>query len=752
MAPIIQLSPEMSAAQNILAGGNPLAGLVPDSSELAINPTPPYQGPVPVAGGPASMPAPISPALSGQPSMAPEEPKIGVSEGFGQQMARIADSLTKSNPQVLNQPGGWARSLVGAAQSALSGLGDASDKPGGGALRGISETLANRNNRLEAQKQQQFNNQRQLNTEQREKDRNDALIAHTNLENYHTQVLLHNALEDQESKEHNVDQGKKDYQAFTSGDVPAATIKEKVSSDEVNKLMQEGHVNGHEYTAFPVDRREVGKDPKTGQSQFETLYNVTEIPASFTFDKAKAAEVNKYAPTGEDLQEGQQMKGSEALHLLQRARSNEVAQAALEQFQQKNELEKMSFEDVKDRHDQYARVNAIQPEFGAAMAKSNGDVIKATQAMLRAHPDQQQAVMGVLGNGNAAEGLKMYEQAYDKQQTRAMEWAKQNGPAIKSTGTPLSPDMEAKLATMTESQKNAINSAPEDSRGALMAIAFGPGSLDFHNIFPVRLTKGAPGMNAQQAIGIIKQLNPNWDEQQYRATQTAYKQVTGGDLGKAIGQYNNALQHSAQLQDTLLSATGRANNPKFINTGLNAMEKQGWGTEANELTTIATALRSEFELLMAGGYKPSDADSQAYAQVLNPAVTPAQLGASLKQIAHIGAVRLSNINEQYKRIAGKNVPAIVSKDAADSAVHLNVDPETKRILGNLNVGDTLFHDPNWKPPTDAEASQDALKNATPPPSLPLAAISQLQEGRRTEFKNGQVWTLQNGKPVQLETK
>jgi hypothetical protein len=41
-------------------------------------------------------------------------------------------------------------------------------------------------------------------------------------------------------------------------------------------------------------------------------------------------------------------------------------------------------------------------------------------------------------------------------------------------------------------------------------------------------------------------------------------------------------------------------------------------------------------------------------------------------------------------------------------------------------------------------------DASKPAALPAAASSQLKEGVNTTFKNGQVWTLQNGQPVQVK--
>jgi hypothetical protein len=51
---------------------------------------------------------------------------------------------------------------------------------------------------------------------------------------------------------------------------------------------------------------------------------------------------------------------------------------------------------------------------------------------------------------------------------------------------------------------------------------------------------------------------------------------------------------------------------------------------------------------------------------------------------------------------------------------------------------------------DSSAAPETGPAAQQQTTLPPAAVSVLKEGQQTTFANGQVWTLQNGKPVRVK--
>ena len=222
--------------------------------------------------------------------------------------------------------------------------------------------------------------------------------------------------------------------------------------------------------------------------------------------------------------------------------------------------------------------------------------------------------------------------------------------------------------------------------------------------FPNRVSGKSGQLDRAHAEGVIRQLNPNWSEQQYKQTQAAYKQVTFGRNGQDVETYNNLLDHMSNAQDVIEDSL-RANNPKFLNSAINLAETQGWGTEAAKIQTALEPVKSEFESLMNNGHALHADQSALYNAIINPAETPAQLEAAFKNFGATGAVRLLGLNDQYMKIAGQKLPGILRKETMESAKHLNLDPKTMQELGSLNSGDTLFHNPNWTPGTPEEQRQ-----------------------------------------------
>ena len=96
---------------------------------------------------------------------------------FGAQIAKAASQLgIPVKPDGAPQPMGWAKSLVGAAQTALADLGDSAGvraPAGGGALSGITQTLANRSARVAGQKQLDFENNLKMQRAAQEKQAAD---------------------------------------------------------------------------------------------------------------------------------------------------------------------------------------------------------------------------------------------------------------------------------------------------------------------------------------------------------------------------------------------------------------------------------------------------------------------------------------------------------------------------------------------------------------------------------------------------
>lgn len=139
-------------------------------------------------------PSPPEPSMPMQtnPGQSLTPPQPSSPAAAGRQIWRKMDDYPLNG-----QPGSFARSVLASAQQVLSGFGDVSTKPteqtspAGGFLEGLAETMANRNTRVEKQKQQEFENQRALATEQRESAESSARISMNNMQVRNMESEIH---------------------------------------------------------------------------------------------------------------------------------------------------------------------------------------------------------------------------------------------------------------------------------------------------------------------------------------------------------------------------------------------------------------------------------------------------------------------------------------------------------------------------------------------------------------------------------
>lgn len=741
MIGVSQLPEELAAPINALSGGP--GGNTPSPNPLAGAPSSPQPSD---AGAPDSLSGglPIRPMAPNTEVTSPEKPLT-----FGEKLGRAADTLGIP----ANQPGGWAKSLVGAAQSVLAGVGNIGKVPeGAGGLYGVGKVMQYQ----QEQKAQQQARQDKLNqqavenkiAQQRADDEHNAalgldpkskaMIGHENAQMVYEQTLTHQ-IGDAEIQR-SVDDGTKLFNNLTSGENPAPVIAKDLTSGELQTQLAQNKINPTEVHAYPTGRKVVGED-KDGNPITQTTYSVAGNVPSKKIDAQTASFLNKYLP-GQNIQEGQELTGAQFGTLTQQASSVAAATAARNK----------TIEDAGGDAKKLEEVN-LGPEWNNALANAKNDPFRAltnlenNPTVKQKYPNLASDVMQAYG------GPKEWESMRENRVKDAIEQQKVNQEKVTEAGSIIPDDVKAKIANLKPDQQAVLNKYPNEA-GAIMAVALGPGDLDFDKIFPVRLTKGAPGINAQTAINAIKAINPNWSEQQYKQMGTAFKDITTGPIGKQVSQYNNVLKHAAILQDTLDNSS-RAKNPRFLNTAINAVQTQGWGDEATKINTEVTAVKDEYEGLMNAGYKPSDTEQQIYNQIVNGSATLGQVKTFNKAVGAVGAVRFEGLNDQYKRLSGQNVPGMLTKDTMDAARRLNLDSDTMRRLSSLDVGGSIFHNPDWKPAsqtdiqqqTDNQQAQKVAQQAAAVAALPPTVVSRLKEGVKTTLGNGQVWTLQNGKPV-----
>jgi hypothetical protein len=673
---------------------------------------------VPLAGANAGAPqVPVSsnpPAGTAPELNAPGTPAPG---SFGGKLADALGAMAAHPglPTAIAKPGGWARAMLAGTMSALSsgvnrvaehgGIG--SYFPGMENARGPLGSLAGALNqqsvaaqaaRDKAKKDQQENVKFDLET-QREKQQ----TATSNAQMIHEQALTHQ-IGDQ-AIEASIESGKKSVETLKNASAPGDVVAEDKTSDEVQKMIADGTFKPTEQTAYPTGRRQIGENPD-GTPKYQTTYTVMGLPKEVTISKDEAADMSKW--TGRTITEGQTLSGADYNALKQQAENNRAATAARDKALIDAKLvtaEQTRKMDAVDIGPVFNNAMSDAMRKGASISDAPVSALRTLQARAKADPDfakrypnLEQSVKDAYGEKNWDALVEEHQKHVDKMAEEHQKTVDENAAKYGDLGTGgvvMTDALKNQISALTPDKQKLLDVQPKGVQASLLGVAFGPGDVEFDKIFPARLTKGAPGLNAQEAYNVVKQLNPNWDMKQYRAMSTMYRDVTEGKLGVGIGQYNNVLQHAGEAYGVLQETEGRG-GVRLANMALNKIEKEFGGTEYSRIQTALLPVKEEISLLLAGGYMPKEAIQAEYDTILNPAATPKQIREALKIIGSVGAIRLENINQQYKRLANQNIPGILTDDSMKAARALDLDPTTMGRLNSLDVNDTLFHDPDWK--------------------------------------------------------
>jgi hypothetical protein len=292
--------------------------------------------------------------------VAPVAPAAPPASGFAQRFGQAQKQIL-SDPQTadvaLNQPSGWARSVLLSVthalapssragqtiQQALSGLQDASSgTPEGGWLTAVTGTLRNRADRLAAQKQQDFNNDLKTQESQRqnamlslEQQRTTANLAESHINQLKaTQMMRDEDLETQQKStvfgqaqvDRNTAQGMDTIGTYTPAELTAGIKDGTIKPGEVVSNVT-GWVDKVGSDGKPVI------DPVTGEPQREAVTTLQKAGPKATpykiADQSESDYIKKW--TGRDMPVGTEYTAADHANMVSQAHLAESADLKIRQ-------------------------------------------------------------------------------------------------------------------------------------------------------------------------------------------------------------------------------------------------------------------------------------------------------------------------------------------------------------------------------------------------------------------------------------
>ena len=293
----------------------------------------------------AITPAPASGTSPLQPNPDAGEAPGGVVPAPGSMGDKLSAALAAigshpNAPAAMAKPGGWARAMLGGVMTALSGN-EKTGAPGvgrfftnmegaRGPLGSLGSALGQNADRVRIQKMAADKAAQEKTKEAQEQETHDVgmlrekqQIATSNAQMIHEQALTHQVGEDAINA--SIASGKQSVETLKGAPSPGSAVAEDVTSDDVQKMIQDGTFKSTEMTAYPTGRRQEGEN-SDHTPKYRTTYTVMSLPKEVPIGKDEAADMSKW--TGRTITDGQILSGADYNALKQQAENNRAATAA----------------------------------------------------------------------------------------------------------------------------------------------------------------------------------------------------------------------------------------------------------------------------------------------------------------------------------------------------------------------------------------------------------------------------------------
>jgi hypothetical protein len=235
--------------------------------------------------------------------------------------------------------------------------------------------------------------------------------------------------------------------------------------------------------------------------------------------------------------------------------------------------------------------------------------------------------------------------------------------------------------------------------------------------------------------------NPGFDTaiangQDFTGAQRNINSQAGGPLGNQTRAINNVVGH-VQLMEQLFNSLQNG-DMQAVNKLGNAWSKAFGEPAPTNIQTAASFIGPELIKILSNngstGTAPERQEFSNTAASLSNA--PEQTSGAISTLKNMLGRQMTDMALQYHGATGRSDFAR-RYVAPDVAQYLELNPDVSSTAGSVM--------PPGTSPTASVAPAGGAVTILPP-----QALSQLKEGFHTTFGNGQVWTLQNGKPIKVQ--
>lgn len=165
-------------------------------------------------------------------------------------------------------------------------------------------------------------------------------------------------------------------------------------------------------------------------------------------------------------------------------------------------------------------------------------------------------------------------------------------------------------------------------------------------------------------LAMVNQKYPDFRQSDYNAINKAVTDLApSGKTGQQITSYNTFLRHAGALYD----AVETLDNSKYsdlLNKPLNWLAQHTGDPRVADFMAAMQPPMKEFQSFLLNNHAMHTEDVKDAHDLIDQNKTPQEIKAVLKRFAETGSARLSEQNESFKRVTGRDIPNLVSPEAA----------------------------------------------------------------------------------------
>lgn len=167
-----------------------------------------------------------------------------------------------------------------------------------------------------------------------------------------------------------------------------------------------------------------------------------------------------------------------------------------------------------------------------------------------------------------------------------------------------------------------------------------------------------------EILAAVTQKYPDWSQSNYNAANKAITDLApSGKTGSQITSYNTFLRHAGALYD----AVDSLDNSKYsdlLNKPMNWLAQHTGDSRVADFMAAMQPPMKEFQSFLLNNHAMHTEDVKDAHDLIDVNKTPQEIRAVLKRFAETGSARLSEQNESFKRVTGRDIPNLVSPEAA----------------------------------------------------------------------------------------